>query len=458
MAALERVAIQHYRGFYHRREIHPAIPNGAQGSGLTVLVGPNNSGKTTVLDAIRLVVGGALRVDMEHRHPNHALAISLRNGDGGEKTLTNPNLDALAVVQGDQGGFPTLQDTYIVPSRRAWNPYTEDNNFWKREDYWQHRMQWPKEQDSQFVARIAELNVEGRAAYNRLLKELLPQLSSWKIELSRSQTFIQYETAAGAQHAGDLFGDGMASLFRLALALHDSAPEKIVLIDEPELSLHPQAQKLLARVLARFASDRQIIVTTHSPYFVNWSDLVAGARIYRLTQSADGVDVGGLEDETLAQLARMDADWQKPSLLDAVAKEIFFADEVIFFEGQEDVGLIRKFCDDKGLPPLSAFGYGAGGFGNLKHFLRMASDLGIPAAAIYDGDQAEAKEEAEREFPDAFIEILPTPDIRDKPARGPDGQEVVKEGIFDHRGVIKAEHEDFLAGLLNRIGDALRRG
>ena len=115
-------------------------------------------------------------------------------------------------MQGNADAFPTLQDTYIVPSRRAWNPYTNDNNPWTPEAYWQHRMRLPNEQDSQFVARIAELTAENRAAYNVLLKELLPQLSSWKIELSRGHIFIQYETAAGAKHAADLFGDGMASL------------------------------------------------------------------------------------------------------------------------------------------------------------------------------------------------------------------------------------------------------
>ena len=214
-------------------------------------------------------------------------------------------------------------------------------------------------------------------------------------------------------------------------------------------------------MLARFASDRQVIVTTHSPYFINWSDLAVGAKIYRLTQAPGGVDIGSLSPETIVTLGRMIGDWQKPSLLDAVAREIFFADEVVFFEGPEDVGLVRKFTDDYELPPVPAFGYGAGGAGNLRHFLRMATDLGIPAAAIYDGDHVDAKEEAKREFPDALIEILPTSDIRDKPARGADNREAdetEKEGIFDCRGVIKAEHEAFLTDLLNRIGAALTRG
>jgi hypothetical protein len=44
------------------------------------------------------------------------------------------------------------------------------------------------------------------------------------------------------------------------------------LIDEPELDLHPQMQKKLALLLSEEAKTRQIIVCTHSPYFINWED------------------------------------------------------------------------------------------------------------------------------------------------------------------------------------------
>jgi predicted ATP-dependent endonuclease of OLD family len=252
----------------------------------------------------------------------------------------------------------------------------------------------------------------------------------------------------------------MASLFRVALALYDSTPNHIIVVDEPELSLHPQAQKQLASVISRFASDRQIIITTHSPYFVNWSELANGAKIYRLTQEKQGISIGSLQPATIANLERLIADWQKPNLLDAVAREVFFADEVVFFEGQEDVGLVRKFTKDRELPAVASFGYGAGGFGNIRHFLKMADDLRIPAAAVYDGDHAEAKEQAENEFPNAFIEVLPTPDIRDKPTRderGRETDEIEKIGIFDRNGVIKAEHEAYLIDLLARIQQALVR-
>jgi predicted ATP-dependent endonuclease of OLD family len=458
MPSLTNIGIEHYRGFYERRDIALAVPNGNRGSGLTVLVGPNNSGKTTVVTALRFAAGGPEQIDIEHRHPNQALTISLTNDTNETKVLTNPELGANTVLVGDGRAFPTLEHIRVVPSRRAWHAYTAIAEM-DSAQYWQRQRKFA-EQEQFFVSRLAALPIEQRGRFNALLKNLLPQLSSWRIELSRSQTFIQYETESGARHSADLFGDGMASLFRIALSLFDSGPGVIVVIDEPELSLHPQAQKLLAALLSRISSQQQIIVTTHSPHFVSWSDLANGSKVYRLNQLRNGVNVGALRSETVADLNRLIADWQKPNLLDAVAREVFFADEVVFAEGQEDVGLLRKFAEDRGLSPLPAFGYGAGGFGNIKYFLRMAADLAIPSAAIFDGDHREAMEEARREFPDSTIELLAAPDIRDKPRRDDRGREldeIEKVGIFNRGGGIKPEHEAYLRELIERIQAALVR-
>jgi hypothetical protein len=458
MPWLTNIGIEHYRGFYEHRDILPAIPNGASGSGLTVLVGPNNSGKTTVVTAVQIAAGGPQQVDVEHRHPNQPILISLTNDANKSKTLTNPDMGANTILTGDKTTFPTLENLRIVPSRRAWHAYTQIAEMGS-DQYWQRQRKFP-EQEQFFVSRLAALSREERERFNGILQDLLPQLSAWRIELSRGQTFVQYETQSGARHSSDLFGDGMASLFRVALSLFDSALGQIVVIDEPELSLHPQAQKLLASALSRASAKQQVIVTTHSPYFVSWSDLANGSKVYRLTQLRDGVHIGALKPETVVDLNRLIADWQKPNLLDAVAREVFFADDVVFVEGQEDVGLLRKFAEDRDLPPLPAFGYGAGGFGNIKYFLRMAADLGIPSAAIFDGDHAEAMEEAQQEFRGATIELLPTPDIRDKPRRDDRGRElneIEKLGLFDRRGAIKAEHESYLQALITRVQASLVR-
>ena len=50
---LQRLWIENYLVFKEKQLINFAIPNGLQtGSGLTVIVGPNNTGKTSILKAI----------------------------------------------------------------------------------------------------------------------------------------------------------------------------------------------------------------------------------------------------------------------------------------------------------------------------------------------------------------------------------------------------------------------
>ena len=64
--------------------------------------------------------------------------------------------------------------------------------------------------------------------------------------------------------------------------------------------------------------------------------------------------------------------------MDAVAKEIMFANSILFLEGQEDVGLIRKWlAKHRESTVLNIFGYGAGGFQNIEKLLAMAKDLRI---------------------------------------------------------------------------------
>jgi energy-coupling factor transporter ATP-binding protein EcfA2 len=456
MPAIQSVSIEHYRGFFQKRTISFARPNGMLGSGLTVLVGPNNSGKSTVLHALRLVLQPR-QVDLEHRHGENILSISIENDQGATRSVSNPDGGATLVPAGQNDARPSMGDFRFVPSRRSWSAYT-GNPTMDPGPYWVHEIQRTGGEDNLLVSRVAQLG-QDRTSFDQLLRELLPQLTKWKIELSRGQTFIEYETSSGARHSADLFGDGMSSLFRIALALIDSRESLVVAIDEPELSLHPQAQKALASVLSRYAKDRQIIITTHSPYFVNWSDISNGAIVCRLTQGKADISVGALQQQTLEDLRGLVDDWQKPNLLDAVAREVFFADEVIFFEGQEDVGLLKKFAADRCLPTLPAFGYGAGGAGNIRYFLEMAKDLGIPAAAVFDGDHGEMRDQVASEFSDALVELLPTADIRDKPKRDGNGKETTeidKIGIFNRKGVIRPEHEAYLCGLFDRLQEFLR--
>ena len=50
---IKNISIHGLRGFGERETIDFALPNGEDGSGITFLVESNDSGKTTILEALR---------------------------------------------------------------------------------------------------------------------------------------------------------------------------------------------------------------------------------------------------------------------------------------------------------------------------------------------------------------------------------------------------------------------
>ncbi len=121
-------------------------------------------------------------------------------------------------------------------------------------------------------------------------------------------------------------GDGIWSVFTICDALYDSEAGSVIAIDEPELSLHPAYQKRIIQLFKEYSKDRQIIINTHSPYFVDMDSLVNGACLYRtIKNSAGDIDVFPLSEESKKRISE---DFLKninqPHTLGTEAREIFF--------------------------------------------------------------------------------------------------------------------------------------
>jgi AAA15 family ATPase/GTPase len=55
---ISSISIKGFRGFAEEQELKLADPNGNRGSGLTVIVGPNNGGKSTIIESFKLMSSG----------------------------------------------------------------------------------------------------------------------------------------------------------------------------------------------------------------------------------------------------------------------------------------------------------------------------------------------------------------------------------------------------------------
>ena len=108
--------------------------------------------------------------------------------------------------------------------------------------------------------------------------EKFKQISNHQIKLNFlnnlkpfSSAFFASKTENNIQLEFDKIGSGYESIFSLLYSCYlakQSEKNLIILIDEPELHLHPKLQDEFIKILFEFSKESQIILTTHSPIFV----------------------------------------------------------------------------------------------------------------------------------------------------------------------------------------------
>src|SRR5689334_6901567 len=67
---LTSLHIEGYRGFERRQSLHFAAPTGKLGSGLTILVGPNSGGKSSVVEALDFFAAPGQSVNLGENERN----------------------------------------------------------------------------------------------------------------------------------------------------------------------------------------------------------------------------------------------------------------------------------------------------------------------------------------------------------------------------------------------------
>lgn len=101
----------------------------------------------------------------------------------------------------------------------------------------------------------------------------------------------------GLERPIELAGTGFLQLIQIFCYVLLFAPG-VLLIDEPDIHLHPNVQEKLASVLAQIAKDRKmkVLMTTHSPFIVRGAPV--DARVYWLQDGAKNS-----EDRSAVELA-----------------------------------------------------------------------------------------------------------------------------------------------------------
>jgi len=185
----------------------------------------------------------------------------------------------------------------------------------------------------------------------------------------------------------DAGGDGSATAPAISLvnaieACCASAVRGLVLlIEEPELYLRPQAQRYLYRLLRRFAdAGNQVIYSTHAPSFLNVARLEELALVQR--RSTSGTTIMHPKPIT------PDEDFRVLTEFDAERSELFLARAALLVEGQTEKLAFPFVFDALGHDPdregISIVA--CDGKSNIPLFARVCHATRVPFIAVYDRD------------------------------------------------------------------------
>lgn len=305
------------------------IPNATdEGTGLNVVLGENGCGKTSILDAISLALleYKADGFDIEDiNDPNEACHIrvladsvfdfdgfvprSSYKGKGFEFEAKIRSRDAngylSSILVNDQrymradgetkpeDGKPELRisvnnpwrgkrysetDVIYLDKGRMFQTrrgtYNQTRFDRLMEDYgyqFLKRIPNPPDYDKALAGKIAPQDNEYLAKAIEKFKEI----SGEDVRLSTIDNFEPFKTGFFAVHKEnnqqlklDSIGSGYAMIFTLLYSYYlavQSGKKMILMIDEPELHMHPKLQDAFSKFLLELSKDVQIFITTHSP-------------------------------------------------------------------------------------------------------------------------------------------------------------------------------------------------
>jgi energy-coupling factor transporter ATP-binding protein EcfA2 len=186
-----------------------------------------------------------------------------------------------------------------------------------------------------FLAKNQPTTDPKRALYDRIAEAFTSISSGYRFEIFASQENairLHFARQGSDWIVADSCGLGLQDLL-IILYFAISAEQAVVLIEEPESHLHPDMQRRLLSFL-RDQTDKQYILTTHSNVFVN------NAFVDRVYFTTFGTQVS-VTDET-----------SRASMLDDLGYSVtdnLVSDLVILVEGPTDTPVIEEFLRKSGV-------------------------------------------------------------------------------------------------------------
>ncbi len=251
------------------------------------------------------------------------------------------------------------------------------------------------------LSKLADLD----ASITKQVRQFFPQLQgkfhipapSLSDVLTKASLKVGLDDGNVLRDFGSL-GHGAQRAFQMALITHRArigesqapAPRtQLLLIDEPELYLHPHGIQVVRDGLERLSGQGyQIVYATHSPFMISEPQL-PHAKLIRLQPDAGTVALNSMIE--LPELLHDSAFASQRDIITNVANgsEILFADQILIYEGKtETKQLPQRFREIAG-SSFQSLGIGVistEGSGAIAKTKSLLEAMGLPVKAIADLD------------------------------------------------------------------------
>ena len=172
----------------------------------------------------------------------------------------------------------------------------------------------------------------------------------------------------------------------------NSTRPHVLLLDEPELCLHPNAVREACRVLYDLPQSGkwQVIVTTHSPVFIDFSR--DNTSIVRVERNLDGKSFGTtIYRPTKAHLSEDEREHLKLlNICDPYVAEFFFGGRTIIVEGDTEYSAFQYVIQMEPEKFKDLHVVRARGKATIRSLCKVLNQFEKPYAVLHDSDRPEA--------------------------------------------------------------------
>ena len=326
---------------------------------LNVIVGKNNSGKSTILHAIDMAALALnfgswnqfqLKRNIEDLFSNigkFKINLTYKDDSKIEISIFNSNNRNSPIIIPEPNEIQKYKSILIQPSLSA-GLITRNRRSPKQVIEYINSYEYSQVNSLDILYAINYYATHNQSGfipedYDKLINEIIhyfPEIAS--VESDRTEEDISTLNYEEYGKKLDIIYSGTGLLHFLDVLLKITISKaNIVLLDEPESALHPDLQRQFIEFLHRISGEKKIqfFLATHSQVLLNYVDLVT---IYRITNKKGKREVSQISKDVVHTIL---------SDLGLRASDIFNQDICILLEGQSDViffeHIIRKLYKEE---------------------------------------------------------------------------------------------------------------